>query len=147
MTFEEFLQMDHSKLQHFTFVLKKTSHKEAFLLLLHIKDFYCTEGWHYNGCKICMKTLQHIVSLFFPLIMTVQDHTRCTTFVVFGMTLDKYVLLKPIAKLIDKQKLFNVTLVTKSLKTGDLSFKIQSCSPPNEYLNLVLAIRKPSTNK
>ncbi|KAK6261539.1 hypothetical protein QUC31_007355, partial [Theobroma cacao] len=86
--------------------------------------------------------------LCYKLIMTVQDYTRSIAFVIFGddsekvvsasitklallNQLDRYILLEPVAKLINQKKLFIVNLAMKSLETRDLSFKIQSC----EFVN------------
>lgn len=80
----------------------------------------------------------------YKLIITVEDNTSNTTFVVFvndgekvvnssitKLALlnqsNKYVLPQLISKLIDQQKLFTVALVTKSLKIGELLFRVLNC--------------------
>ncbi|KAK6257491.1 hypothetical protein QUC31_000950 [Theobroma cacao] len=53
VTIKQLLQIDHSKTQI-----------ETYTCIAKIKEFDCTEGWYYIGCKICMKTLQQISDTF-----------------------------------------------------------------------------------
>ena len=77
--------------------------------------------------------------------MTVEDETNSATFIAFadvaekltGVTItrlaligqdDKNVLPEAIGrKLINQKVLFGVNIITKSLETGDLTFKVNSC--------------------
>ncbi|KAK6267342.1 hypothetical protein QUC31_018179 [Theobroma cacao] len=168
VTIKQLLQIDHSKTQI-----------ETYTCIAKIKEFDCTEGWYYIGCKICMKTLQQISDTFwcpdakhgeqlphlcYKLIITVEDKTGNATFVVFGDDgekvvgasipklallnhLDKYILPEPITKLIDQEKLFSISLVTKSLDTGNLTFRINSCKAVNEAHKPTMMLGQSSTCK
>ncbi|KAK6242111.1 hypothetical protein SCA6_007500 [Theobroma cacao] len=83
----------------------------------------------------------------YKLIIIVEDNIGSTTFVVFcdngekvvGASITNLALLNH-SKLNDQQKLFTVVLVTKSLKSGELSFRVLNCrnidDPPKLPLNL-----------
>ncbi|EOY04504.1 Uncharacterized protein TCM_019749 [Theobroma cacao] len=166
VTIKQLLQIDHSKTQIETYTciakIKEFDCTERWYYigckicmktLQQISDtFWCPDAKH-------GEQLPH---LCYKLIITVEDNTGNATFVVFGDDgekvvgasipklallnhLDKYILPEPITKLIDQEKLFSISLVTKSLDTGNLTFRINSCKAVNEAHKPTMMLGQSST--
>ncbi|XP_017983136.1 PREDICTED: uncharacterized protein LOC18605638 isoform X1 [Theobroma cacao] len=166
VTIKQLLQIDHSKAQTETYTciatIKEFESTEGWYYigckicmktLQQISDtFWCPDAKH-------GEQLPH---LCYKLIITVEDNIRNATFVVFGDDgekvigasipklallnhLDKYVLPEPITKLIDQEKLFSISLVTKSLDTENLTFRINSCKAVNEAQKPTMMLGQSST--